>query len=337
MSTTRTPDPRPTERLGGSPRKIAPPPAPEPGFRWLLRAWLESHWASLSDSLCRLARHPIGSLFSCLVMAMALSLPMGLTLLLHNLEQLADSWQKAAQISVFLTLDTDAATGQTLRDQIAQQPEVAKAEWISPTQALDEFQSLSGLTELLKDLPENPLPGTIRITPVDLDPIHLETLKNQLTQLAHVETVQLDELWIERLSALLELGNRFVFGLTVLLVAALLLVIGNTIRLHIENRRAEIEVVKLVGGTDSYVRRPFLYMGTCYGLCAGLLAWPLLTYGLEWLNGAVTRLAALYGSHFTLNGVPLEDGLSLVCGAVLLGYLGAWIAVARHLSELAPK
>ncbi|MCY1279833.1 Cell division protein FtsX [compost metagenome] len=117
----------------------------------------------------------------------------------------------------------------------------------------------------------------------------------------------------------------------------LLLVIGNTIRLHIENRRSEIEVIKLVGGTDGYVRRPFLYMGALYGLGAGVLSWALLAFGLDWLNGAVVNLAGLYGSDFALAGVPLEDGLSLTIGAVLLGWIGAWLAVARHLRELAPR
>jgi cell division transport system permease protein len=120
-------------------------------------------------------------------------------------------------------------------------------------------------------------------------------------------------------------------------VSALLLVIGNTIRLHIENRRTEIEVIKLVGGTDSYVRRPFLYMGALYGVGAGLLAWLVLAFGLDWLNDAVVRLAGLYGSDFALGGVPPADGLSLLLGAVLLGYIGAWLAVARHLRELAPR
>ncbi|MAB99724.1 MAG: cell division protein FtsX, partial [Pseudomonadaceae bacterium] len=108
-------------------------------------------------------------------------------------------------------------------------------------------------------------------------------------------------------------------------------------RLHIENRRTEIEVIKLVGGTDSYVRRPFLYMGALYGFGAGLLAWLVLAYGLNWLNGAVVNLAGLYGSNFALDGVPAGDGFSLVIGAVLLGYIGAWLAVARHLRELAPR
>ncbi|MBU1329651.1 MAG: permease-like cell division protein FtsX [Gammaproteobacteria bacterium] len=339
MSATRIPPPQPAQRVGAAPKKPAPAaPTPDgPDLRSQLRAWLEAHRASLSDSLRRLARQPVGSFFTCLVMAVALSLPMGLALLLDNVERLGGSWQRAAQISVFLTLETSDSQGQALREQIAGLDDVAEAEWISREQALQAFQQESGLGQALRELPENPLPGVVLVTPAEVDKATLEALRQRLAELPGVEQAQLDLLWVERLTAILKLGDRFVFGLTLLLVLALLLVIGNTIRLHIENRRTEIEVIKLVGGTDSYVRRPFLYMGALYGLGAGLLAWLVLAYGLNWLNDAVVRLAGLYGSDFALGGVPLGDGFSLVLGAVLLGYIGAWLAVARHLSELAPR
>jgi cell division transport system permease protein len=331
-------NPKAAERIGG-PATVTPAGGkkPESDFRRHLRAWLESHRASLLDSLRRLVRQPFGSFFTCLVMAVALSLPMGLSLLLGNLERLGGSWQKAAQISVFLKMDVGDAQGEKLRDEVASMPGVAQAEWISREQALQEFQQGSGLGQALRELPENPLPGVILVTPHEVDKTTLEALRNRLAELPKAEQVQLDMVWVERLTAILRLGDRFVFGLSLLLIAALLLVIGNTIRLHIENRRNEIEVIKLVGGTDSYVRRPFLYMGALYGAGAGLLAWGLLAYGLDWLNGAVMRLAGLYGSDFALLGVPAEDGLSLLLAALLLGYIGAWLAVARHLSELSPR
>lgn len=165
----------------------------------------------------------------------------------------------------------------------------------------------------------------------------LVALLDELKNLPKVQQAQLDLLWIERLAAILHMGEHFIFALSVLLIAALLLVVGNTIRLHIENRRVEIEVIKLVGGTDGYVRRPFLYMGVLYGLVGGILAWLLLAFGLAWLNDSVVQLAQLYGSEFALSGVPIEDGFSLLLGAVLLGYIGAWLAVARHLRELSPR
>ncbi|MCU1749494.1 permease-like cell division protein FtsX [Pseudomonas sp. 6D_7.1_Bac1] len=340
MSATRSP--KVSERV--APKAADPKPQKKkrdeddgPDFSTLLRAWIESHRASLLDSLRRLGKQPIGSFFTCLVMAVALSLPMGLSLLLNNVERLGGSWQRAAQISLYLQLDASANEGEQLRDQIKGLPGVADAEYISREQALEEFQQQSGLGEALKELPQNPLPGVVLVTPNEVDKATLEALRQRLSELPKVQQAQLDLVWVERLAAILKLGERFVFGLTVLLVSALLLVIGNTIRLHIENRRIEIEVIKLVGGTDSYVRRPFLYMGALYGFGAGILSWGVLAFGLNWLNDAVVGLAGLYGSNFALAGVPVADGLSLLLGAVLLGYIGAWIAVARHLRELAPK
>lgn len=336
MSTSEQ-NPNPAERAGGVRNKPEQPRSDEPDFKTLFHAWVESHRASVVDSIGRLIKQPIGSFFTCLVMAVALSLPMGLALLLDNVERLGGSWQRAAQISLFMQLDVNSQQGQALREQILAMPDVSEASWISREEALEEFQQLSGLGEALRELPGNPLPGVILVTPSEVDRDNLEALRQRLAELPGVEQAQLDLLWVERLTAILKLGDRFVFGLSLLLIATLLLVIGNTIRLHIENRRTEIEVVKLVGGTDGYVRRPFLYMGALYGLGAGLIAWLLLAYGLGWLNEAVTSLAGLYGSDFGLAGVPVEDGLSLVLGAVLLGYIGAWLAVARHLSELAPR
>jgi cell division transport system permease protein len=338
MSASKMPTPQPAERVGAAPRnKVVDRPADEPDFRTLFHAWLESHRASLVDSLRRLGRQPIGSFFTCWVMAVALSLPMGLSLLLDNVEKLGGSWQRAAQISLFLDMSAGERDGQALREQIAAMDDVAEAEWISREQALEEFQQLSGLGQALKELPENPLPGVVLVTPREVDRAKLEALRQRLAELPKVEQAQLDLVWVERLTAILKLGDRFVFGLSLLLILALLLVIGNTIRLHIENRRAEIEVIKLVGGTDGYVRRPFLYMGALYGFGAGIFAWLLLAFGLDWLNDAVVRLAGLYGSDFALGGVPSGDGFSLLLGAVLLGYIGAWLAVARHLNELAPR
>ncbi|WP_219062855.1 permease-like cell division protein FtsX [Pseudomonas sp. UMAB-08] len=342
MSATRSP--KVSERV--APKAAEPQPQKKkkprddddgPDFGTLLHAWLEAHRSSVLDSVRRLGKQPIGSFFTCLVMAIALSLPMGLSLLLNNVERLGGSWQRAAQISLYLELDASASEGSALREQIQRMPGVAEAEYISKDQALVEFQQQSGLGEALKELPQNPLPGVVLVTPNEVDKPALEALRTRLAELPKVQQAQLDLVWVERLAAILKLGDRFVFGLTVLLVLALLLVIGNTIRLHIENRRVEIEVIKLVGGTDAYVRRPFLYMGALYGLGAGFLSWGVLAFGLDWLNDAVVGLAGLYGSDFSLAGVPLADGFSLLLGAVLLGYIGAWIAVARHLRELAPR
>ncbi|HLT05382.1 MAG TPA: permease-like cell division protein FtsX [Pseudomonas sp.] len=325
----------------GATRRAAPvaakPARRGPSLASQVHSWLDSHRASLRDSLGRLIQQPFGSFFTCLVMGIALCLPMGLALLLDNVERLGGTWQHATRISVFLDLSVSDAEGQALRDDIARLPQVREAQWIGREQALLDFQAVSGLAEALRELPDNPLPGGVLVTPASVDKAELEALRQQLADLPGVELAQLDLLWVERLGAILALGDRFLFGVSVLLVLTLLLVIGNTIRLHIENRRQEIEVIKLVGGTDGYVRRPFLYLGALYGLGAGLLAWAVLAFGLAWLNASVLRLSGLYGSDFGLTGVPLADGLYLVLGALLLGYVGAWLAVARHLRELAPR
>ena len=325
------------ERVGSVQSKADKPIRQGPDFSALFAAWVESHRASLIDSLSRLVGQPIGSFFTCLVMAVALSLPMGLSLLLDNVEQLGGSWQKAAQISLYMKVEAGDDAGLQLREEIAGMDDVAEAEFIGRDAGLAAFEQQSGLGQALRDLPQNPLPAVVVVTPKEIDKARLEALRQRLAELPGVDQAQLDLQWVERLGAILGLGDRFVFGLTLLLVMALLLVIGNTIRLHIENRRNEIEVIKLVGGTDGYVRRPFLYMGALYGFGAGVLAWGVLAFGLSWLNDSVVRLAGLYGSDFSLGGVPVGDGLSLLLGAVFLGYIGAWLAVARHLRELAPR
>lgn len=338
MSKQIVPD-QPGVRVGATPKTATQfTPVKEPdSFGQLLRAWLTNHKASFVDSVVRLARQPLGSFFTWLVMAVALSLPMGLSLLLDSTNQLGGSWQQAAEISVFMEIKSSETQAQKLQQTIQALPAVAQVELISPNQALAEFQELSGLGNAITELPKNPLPYSLLITPKQVDKQQLEALKEQLAGMPYVEVAQLDMQWVERLSAMLRVGKQFIFGLALLLIAALLLVIGNTIRLHIENRRTEIEVTKLVGGTDGYVRRPFLYMGVLYGLGGGLLAWLILAFILESLNHSVTDLAQLYGSDFALRGVPLADGIYLVLGAMMLGYIGAWLAVARHLRELAPR
>lgn len=309
----------------------------EPSFGELFHSWIENHKASLVDSFLRLVKHPIASFFTCLVIAVTLSLPMGLSIILKNINELAGSWQQAAQISLFLHLDVDDEKASQLQNELNQNPDIESTQLITKKQALTEFQEQTGLGEALQALPSNPLPVVIVVTPKELVQNTITELQHNLQQLPEVDRAELDMQWLERLMSILKLGERFVFGISVLLIAALLLVIGNTIRLAIENRRAEIEVIKLVGGTDGYVRRPFIYMGALYGLGAGLFAWALLAFGLNWINTYVVQLAGLYASDFKLSSVSLEDACSLIIGAVLLGWIGAWLAVARHLRELAPR
>ena len=274
-----------------------------------------------------------------LVMSIVLALPMGLAVLIDQVEQLGIDWQRAAQLSVYLEDEVDAAEAGQLQSRIDELPGVASTQLLDKELALAEFQQHSGLGEALQQLAYNPLPNVILVMPESIEggSSALRPLRDQLAQLPGVDEVQIDLLWVERLTAVLKMFERFTGGLTILLIIALLLVMANTIRLAIESRREEILVVKLVGGTDAFVRRPFLYLGVYYGILAGALAWLLLIAGLSWLNVTVREVASLYQSDFVLSGMPVIDGLTLLAAAMLLGLAGAWLAVGRHIREIQPQ
>ena len=303
------------------------------------RSWRQHHQDSFKDALQRLNAARTSSAMTILVMTIALALPMGLSVLINQVKQLGVNWQEAAQISVYLTDSVSAEQQQALTEQVGQLAGVANAQLLDKDLALAEFQQHAGMGDALLQLDYNPLPSVIVVTPKSIEggAAALEPLRDRLVALDGVDQVQIDLLWVERLSAILAMFERFASGLAVLLIIALLLVMANTIRLAIESRREEILVIKLVGGTDAFVRRPFLYIGVLYGLLAGLLAWVLLALGLAWLNVTVERVAALYQSDFALFGMPFTDGLALVFGAMLLGLAGAWLAVGQHVRAIEPQ
>ncbi|MGI3128797.1 permease-like cell division protein FtsX [Halopseudomonas pachastrellae] len=321
-------------------RRKAPSGAARSQRNWRhpLRSWLGSHRTSALQALERVRHYPFSSAMTILVMTIALALPMGLSVLINQVKQLGVNWQEAAQISVYLTDSVSAEQQQALTEQVGQLAGVANAQLLDKDLALAEFQQHAGMGDALLQLDYNPLPSVIVVTPKSIEggAAALEPLRDRLVALDGVDQVQIDLLWVERLSAILAMFERFASGLAVLLIIALLLVMANTIRLAIESRREEILVIKLVGGTDAFVRRPFLYIGVLYGLLAGLLAWVLLALGLAWLNVTVERVAALYQSDFALFGMPFTDGLALVFGAMLLGLAGAWLAVGQHVRAIEP-
>ncbi|MFN3582207.1 MAG: permease-like cell division protein FtsX [Pseudomonas sp.] len=308
-------------------------------WRHPLRSWLSSHRDSARQALDQLRHHPVSSLMTMLVMTIVLALPMGLAVLIGQVERLGVDWQRAAQLSVYIEESVKGDAAEQLRADIQALDGVAAAELLDKELALVEFQQHSGMGEALQQLAYNPLPSVIVVTPTSIEggASGLQPLRDQLATLPGVDLVQIDLLWIERLTRILAMLERFIGGLAVMLVLALLLVMVNTIRLAIENRRNEILVIKLVGGTDAFVRRPFLYIGVLYGLLSGLLAWLLLALGLLWLNVRVREVASLYQSDFELSGMPMLDGVTLLAGAMLLGLVGAWLAVGRHIREIQPQ
>lgn len=301
------------------------------------KAWRRHHRAMALDSLVRLLANPFASLMTWAVIAIALALPLGLFVFLNNAQLVSNNWDGNAQISLYLHETLSDQQGRNLASQLEADPAIAETKYLSKQQTLAEFKEFSGFGEALNYLDSNPLPAVIIVRPSSLHLSSQEELIAQLQSLPEVEEAQLDLAWVKRLYYIMELGQRTILALGAVLSLAVLLVIGNTLRLAIENRRQEIIVVKLIGATDAFVRRPFLYTGIWYGLGGGILAWLLLNSSLYWLDGPVKSLASAYASDFSLIGLSLGNSLLLLLSSILLGWLGAWLAVGRHLSKVEPQ
>lgn len=304
-----------------------------------LQGWWSHHKLVAADSWRRLLATPAGTLMTWLVIGIALALPGGLFVGLSNVESLSKGWDGAAQISLFLHPSLSDRDGRELAQSIEQRPQVAGVRFISRDEALAEFRELSGYGEVLEQLDNNPLPAVIVVSPheADINAAATETLFDALKALPQVDQAVLDLQWVQRLYSMMALAQRLTLALGLLLAVGVLLVIGNTIRLAIESRRDEILVVKLVGGTDGFVRRPFLYTGLWYGLGGGVVAWLIIQIGLWWLAAPVAHLADLYQSEFSLAGLGVSRSLLLWLSGALLGWLGAWLAVGRHLGAIEPR
>lgn len=302
-----------------------------------LRAWRRHHAAMAVDSLKRLLLTPAASFMTWAVIAIALSLPVALYIFLNNAQLVSSNWDGTAQISLYLESRIDDQAGRQLMQELQMRPDVAETRYMSKEQTLAEFKEFSGFGEALNYLDDNPLPAVIVVRPNVSGIEAQQSLVEELDSLSGVEEAQLDLAWVKRLFHIMELGQRMITALGLLLGIAVLLVVGNTIRLAIENRRQEIVVIKLIGATNAFVRRPFLYTGVWYGLGGGLLAWVLINLSLFWLDGPVRALASAYASDFSLIGLSLGDSLLLLISATLLGWLGAWIAVGRHLGAVEPQ
>ncbi|MEO0443676.1 MAG: permease-like cell division protein FtsX [Pseudomonadota bacterium] len=305
----------------------------------LVHAWWAHHCGSCVDSFSRLVRTPLQSLLTWLVIAIAIALPASLFLGLNNIQQLGQGWQDNAQMSAFLKQGARTVAVERLQQQLQSRADIDRVEVVTPGSALQEFQQYSGLGDVLTDLDENPLPTVFIIQPNEMvaTPEQMATLQSSIAAAAIVDNVQMDLGWLRRLHELLELGERVVIALATLLALGVLLVIGNTLRLAIENRRDEIVVTKMVGGTNGFVRRPFLYSGFWYGFGGGFIALILLLIAGLWLSNPVNNLISLYGSGRSLEGFGVQLGAVLLLGSGFLGWLGAWIAVSRHLKSIEPR
>lgn len=310
-----------------------------PGFVTLFRSYFIRHIQVFFYSLGQLSRAPISTLMTCMVIGIALALPTGLHTLLKNVQQLSGGWESTAQISVFLKKTITESQAQRLQSDIQRWPDVISVHYISREQALKEFQALSGFGDALKALNSNPLPSVLIVKP-DLSKENeqaTQKLLNQLRSLRQTDKAQLDMQWVRRLYAIMNIVERGVQILAFLLALAVLLVVGNTIRLAIQNRRKEIVVMKLIGGTDAFIRRPFLYTGFWYGLFGGFIAWILVSFTMLSISSPIEKLTTLYQNQFELTNISFLTTLMLIGISILLGLIGSWFAVGRHLREIEPE
>ncbi|MEH6422471.1 permease-like cell division protein FtsX [Pseudomonas sp. CGJS7] len=307
----------------------APEAAVESASQSRLGMWFDHHLYSLVASAGRLLRKPWATLLTIGVMAVALALPLGLWASLNNVERFAGDVQRSRQISVFLKPDIKLERARALAEELRARAEVGGVELRTPEQGLADLREKSGLGESLSAIEGNPLPSLLVVTPKG-DEL---ALAQALGELAEADVVQHDAGWRQRLDGWLRFGSRLAWVLAAMLGLGALLVVGNTVRLDIQSRREEIGVLQLLGATDGFIRRPFLYLGACYGLAAGAVALALLTAAEHSLHEPLSALALSYGSHFELQGFGPLQALQILAGAAALGWLGAGLVTGHYLRQ----
>lgn len=303
-----------------------------------LATWFGRHVSTAGGALSRLLKQPFASLMIVLVIGVTLALPAALNLIVKNAAAISGGWDNAMDFSVFLRQDQSLEQAQQLGRLIEQRADVDTVTVIPADDALAEFKEQSGFGAALDQLQENPLPHTLVVRPSAQNTgDSMLLLREELSNLPETDLVQVDTDWVQRFHAILDIVRQGIVIGAVLLGAAIVVIIGNTIRLDIQNRREEIEVTKLIGASNGFVRRPFLWTGFWYGLFGGLLAVGLVVYGAFLLQTPIGRLAGLYHSGVNVLGFDLREvGIILGTGTGL-GLVGSWLAVARHLRRIEPR
>ena len=310
-------------------------PRPSSNRARLYFIWWNQQKQAIDFSLKRLWFNPISAWITLIAIALALSLPTSMHVLVKNLQSLTHNNQSVPTISLFLKPKITEQQAHDLAELVKSQPEVLTTTVVTRDQALQDFKKISGLADTLTTLGENPLPNIVIITPklndlgeTDAD---LDDFSKRLKTYKEVEDVQIDVEWIQRLRAILQIAERIVAVVAALLAVTVLLVVGNTIRLDIENRKDEIRVTRLIGATNRYIRRPFLYGGLWLGLFGGVLSLLVVNIALLFLVEPVNKLSMLYGNTFNIGGIDLTTTLEVLITSSLLGLIGAWLAVSRYL------
>ena len=303
-----------------------------------IATWVGRHASNASGSLARMAAQPFASLMIILVIGITLALPSALNLVVKNAAAISGSWDNALDFSLFLRQDVSARDAENVADLIRQRADVAAVTLVTADEALREFKEHSGFGGALDQLSHNPLPHTLVVRPSPANTSEsMILLREELANLPETEMVQVDTEWVQRFHAILDIVSEAVLIGSVLLGAAIVVIIGNTIRLDIQNRRDEIEVTKLIGASNAFVRRPFLWSGFWYGLFGGLLAIGLVQYGIFLLQPPIARLAGLYQSNVSVLTFDLREVGTIIGVSVGLGLAGSWLAAARHMRRIEPR
>lgn len=300
--------------------------------------WLGRHGSTAAHSLGRLLRQPFASLMIILVIAVTLALPAAINVIVKNAQAVSGGWDNALDFSVYLTKSTSVDAAENLRGLLTQRADIESVSLVTANDAMLEFKRDSGFGAALDQLGENPLPHTLIVRPsAGNTSASIVLLQEEVGNLPEAELVQVDTEWVLRFHAILDIVRQAIALGAALLSIAIVVVIGNTIRLDIENRRDEIEVTKLIGASNAFVRRPFLWTGFWYGLLGGLLALLLVYLGLYLLEGPVTRLAGLYQGSVNVAVMDLQDSGLLLGTAVILGLGASWVTAARHMRRIEPR
>lgn len=296
-----------------------------------MNAWLVQHRKAFLWAMRCLAATPLNTLLSLLAIGVAMALPAGGQMLLGNALQFARSANATPQVSLFMEVDAGRKAADAIAARLARHPGVESTLFVPREEALKRMQADESLAEVIAALPKNPFPDAFIITPRGDNPEALERLRDELKSWPDVEHVQLDSAWVRRLDALLRFGRTAVAALAALLGIGLVAITFTTIRLQILTQRAEIEVSRLLGATDGFIRRPFYYFGILQGLAGGIVAW-LIVFGIATLLAApMADIAATYNATLSLHPLAIEDSLVLLVLAAALGWIGSALSLGRYL------
>lgn len=306
-------------------------------FRRFVMFWLHNAQQALG-SLGELVRYPFASLMTMAVLGLSLTLPATLYVVVKNTDSVGANWQQAAEISLFLRHDLSAQEVATFSKRLSLSAAIENVTWIDRDSGLAQFREASGFGDALNSLSENPLPDVLLVTPAAThrEPLAAQQLLASLQQEREVDEARLDLAWLEKFEALIQLLRDGFLALALLLCISAILIVGNTIRLNISSKRDEIMVMKLVGATDSYIQRPFMYTGVWYGIVGGVIAWLATAVLIWWLDGAVRELSQLYASQFSLQGLNFNEMMVLWLLAIGLGLIGSYLAVRKHVTAIEP-